>query len=92
MGGDEPGGREAFGIRIENIEGGLEVVDLTVADHGRAMALVRRYADFPLGLVDAAVIVTCERLGEQKVATLDHRHFSAIRPAHTRSFRLLPDA
>jgi hypothetical protein len=29
---------------------------------------------------------------DRKVATLDHRHFGVIRPAHTRSLRLLPDA
>ncbi len=87
------GGREAFGTCIDNIESGsLEVADLTVNEYGRAMALVRRYTDFPLGFVDAAVIVLCERLGERKVATLDHRHFSVIRPSHTRSLRLLPDA
>jgi predicted nucleic acid-binding protein len=87
------GGREAFGVCIENIEAGsLEIADLTVADYGRANALIRRYADFPLGFVDAAVIVICERLGEPKVATLDHRHFSVIRPSHTKALRLLPDA
>jgi len=76
--------------RVES--GSLEVADLTVTEYGRAMALVRRYTDFPLGFVDAAVIVLCERLGERKVATLDHRRFSVIRPSHTRSLRLLPDA
>jgi len=87
------GGRDAFALCVENIEsGGLEVAELTVADYGRAMALVRRFADFPLGFVDASVLVICERFGERKVATLDHRHFSVIRPIHTRSLRLLPDA
>jgi predicted nucleic acid-binding protein len=50
------------------------------------------WPDFPLGFVDASVIAICERLGERKVATLDHRHFNAIRPKHIKSFRLLPDA
>jgi predicted nucleic acid-binding protein len=33
-----------------------------------------------LGVVDATVIALVERFGEEKVATLDHRHFAAVRP------------
>jgi hypothetical protein len=29
-------------------------------------------------------------LRETKVATLDHRHFTVVRPAHTASLTLLP--
>jgi hypothetical protein len=38
-------------------------------------------ADFPLGTTDASVIAVVERLGATHVATIDHRHFRAIRPA-----------
>jgi uncharacterized protein len=31
-----------------------------------------------------------EMLGEQKVATLDHRHFSVVRPAHVEALAILP--
>jgi hypothetical protein len=41
-------------------------------------------------VVDASVIVLAERLGETRIATLDHRHFSAVRPAHTDGFDLVP--
>jgi hypothetical protein len=37
------------------------------------------------------VIASCERLGEQKVATLDRRHFSVVRPAHCDAVRLPPE-
>src|SRR6266511_4288303 len=53
--------------------------------------LVEQYGDFPLGGTDASVIVLAERLGTELVVTLDHRHFSAIRPRHCRAFQLLPD-
>jgi hypothetical protein len=49
-----------------------------------------RYADLGLGLVDASVIVTCETLQETKVATLDRRHFSVVRPRHCERLELLP--
>ncbi len=51
---------------------------------------VRRYADFPLGVVDAAVITLAERLGVRQVATLDRRHFSVVRPRHIEAFTLVP--
>jgi predicted nucleic acid-binding protein len=57
----------------------------------RAAELERTYAPLDLGYVDAAVIITCERLGETKVATLDHRDFSAVRPRHCEALRILPE-
>ena len=69
--------------------GSVRIEPLGAADFARIR--VRQYANFPLGVVDASVVAVCERLGERKVATLDHRHFG-IRPSHTRSLRLLPDA
>jgi predicted nucleic acid-binding protein len=48
------------------------------------------YADFPLGTTDASVIAVAERLGATEIATLDHRHFRAVRPTHIASFTLLP--
>ena len=44
---------------------------------GRIRLLVRRYADLPLGFVDAAVIACAERRGG-RVLTLDRRHFGVV--------------
>jgi predicted nucleic acid-binding protein len=44
----------------------------------------------PLGGTDAAVIAVAERLGVEQVATVDHRHFSVVRPLHVSAFTLLP--
>jgi uncharacterized protein len=54
--------------------------------------LVRTYADFPLGAADASVVAVAERLKANRIATLDHRHFQAVRPAHCPAFELLPTA
>jgi hypothetical protein len=43
-----------------------------------------------LGVVDASVVALVERLDEPKVATLDQRHFRAVRPAHVDTLQLLP--
>lgn len=56
----------------------------------RAAELERQYDQLDLGLVDAAVIAACEHLGETKVATLDRRDFSVVRPAHCERLSLLP--
>lgn len=42
------------------------------------------------GVVDASVLALAERLGETKLATLDRRHFAAVRPLHTEALILLP--
>jgi len=52
--------------------------------------LVEQYADLPLGTVDASVVATAERFGRPEVATLDHRHFTVVRPKHVQAFTLLP--
>lgn len=56
----------------------------------RASEVQLRYADMPIGYVDAFVFVTCEALGETSVATLDHRHFSVLRLKGRRPLELLP--
>jgi uncharacterized protein len=71
-------------------DGTLTCIDLVPGDFARMADLVETYADFPLGTTDAAVVAISERLGVTEVATLDHRHFLAIRPRHTPSLTLLP--
>jgi predicted nucleic acid-binding protein len=57
----------------------------------RAAELELRYASLDLGLVGASVIATCEELDEPKVATLDRRDFSVVRPRHRDALTLLPE-
>ena len=71
--------------------GDLQVVDLEPTDYTRAAALVKQYADLPLGAVDAAVIGLAERLRITEIATLDRRHFTVVRPVHVGAFTLLPE-
>jgi predicted nucleic acid-binding protein len=58
-------------------------------DLARMVELVEIYADFPLGATDAAVVAVAERLGVTEIATLDHRHFRAIKPRHVSALTLL---
>jgi uncharacterized protein len=58
----------------------------------RIAQLVRKYADFPLGAVDASIVALAERLKITHVATLDFRHFQAVKPRHCDALHLLPEA
>lgn len=72
------------------LEGAYTVECPSGEDLRRCHELERRYDDLRLGVVDASVIALCERLGEPKVATLDHRHFRTVRPVHVEALDLLP--
>ncbi|MEW6223698.1 MAG: PIN domain-containing protein [Chloroflexota bacterium] len=73
------------------VEGAYRVEVPTDADLRRCRELQETYADLRIGIVDASVIALAERLAEPKVATLDHRHFRAVRPAHVAVLELRPD-
>jgi hypothetical protein len=62
----------------------------TPNDWLRIADLVEQYGDFPLGGVDASIVVLAERLEVETLVTLDDRHFRAVRPRHRKAFRLLP--
>ena len=83
-----PTAEAAFYRSIAN--GDLLVEHLTAADWHRVAELVESYADFPLGGTDASIIAIAERLGITRVATLDRRHFQAVRPMHREAFDLVP--
>ena len=72
------------------IQGTYEPMPVDPVDWVRVAELGSRYRDLPLGTTDASVIALAERLKVTQIATLDHRHFSVVRPAHIEAFELLP--
>src|SRR5215831_8065519 len=60
------------------------------ADWDRIVTLMEQYVGVPLGMADASLIASAERLGTHEIATLDRRHFGAVRPRHAETFALLP--
>jgi len=87
--------REA-GPRVESLflqslaNGDFTAVELITSDYARMAELVVTYGDLPLGTTDASVIAVAERFKLTEVATLDHRHFAVVRPAHVDALTLLP--
>ncbi len=83
-----PMAEEAF-VRAA-AEGEFVLEDLEMDDVIRAADVMRQYADFPIGFVDAVVVATAERLEARELLTTDRRHFGTVRPKHVRSFVLRP--
>jgi hypothetical protein len=76
---------------IQNLALGTLIPEpVSPADWPRIAELVWRYRELKLGTVDASIIAMAERLGIMTIATLDHRHFGAVRPAHVEAFELVP--
>jgi len=70
--------------------GEFVVVPFLHADVIRCSALLAHYRDMDIGLADAAVVATAERLGMARLLCLDERHFRAIKPRTFDHFVLLP--
>jgi len=59
-------------------------------DVDSAVGLIAKYADQAIGLADASLVVLAKRYGTRTVATLDRRHFTALRPLDGGRFALVP--
>jgi predicted nucleic acid-binding protein len=72
------------------VAGRFVVDELTTDEWQRVHDLVEDYRDMPLGGTDASIIVLAERHRAERIATLDHRHFSVVRPKHVSALVLTP--
>lgn len=70
--------------------GAYELPVMGAADLISCFALLSRYRDNPIGITDASLAVLADRYGTQRIATLDHRHFTALRNEAGKPFTLLP--
>ncbi len=76
---------------LEGIEKGAFTVEaFTIEDAAFCRRLLARYTDLDLGLANASVIATAERLGIRKILTVDECDFRAVRTSKGESFVLLP--
>ena len=85
-----------FGVAVEltvlrELSGGAwELAGMNANDVQQATAVIERFADQAIGVADASIVVLADRYRTRTVATLDHRHFSVLRPLTGGRFRLLP--
>ena len=60
--------------------GNLIPEPVAAGDWLRIAELVARYRDLPLGTAGASVVTVAERIGADRIATFDHRHFTVVQP------------
>lgn len=76
---------------LRELSGGAwELVDFTAADVERAAAVIEKYRDQNIGIADASNVVLAQRYQTRTMATLDHRHFTVLRPLDGGRFTLVP--
>jgi predicted nucleic acid-binding protein len=85
------GGPTARQALHRDLAAGAYLVEWWPGAIASVVKIAKRYADTGLGLADASLVALAERLGTIEIATLDERHFRAVRPlAGGKAFRLLP--
>jgi uncharacterized protein len=85
------GGPTARRALHRDLAAGAYMVEWWPGAIAAVVKIAERYADTGLGLADASLVALAERLGTIDIATLDERHFRAVRPlARGKAFRLLP--
>jgi uncharacterized protein len=85
------GGRRAVAALRADLRSGAYLVEWWNDAIGRAVDIAERYAGLGIGLADASLVALAERHSTVAVATLDERHFRAVRPlTGGDAFRLLP--
>lgn len=72
-----PGAQEAVWEMLQR--GALHLLTLDSADAPRMRELMRKYANRPMDLADAALIRVAEREGLRKIFTVDRQDFSVYR-------------
>jgi predicted nucleic acid-binding protein len=76
---------------LESVEtGAFTLIAPTSEDLVRCRETMRQYRALQVGLADASVAATAERLMIPRLFTMDERHFRAIRPRGFDHFIILP--
>jgi len=70
-------GRER--LRDYFFSGGLELLDFTRDEAMRMLQLMDRYAELPMDLADASLVVAAERLESGRILSTDRRDFETYR-------------
>ncbi len=85
------GGATAARMLREHFERGAYLVEWWPEAIYETIEVANRHESIELGLTDASLVVLAERLQTTTIATLDERHFRALKPlSGADSFTLLP--
>ena len=69
--------------------GSIQIFQLDINDLKRALVLMKKYADLPMDLADASLVVLAERLKDGRILTTDIQDFRLYRWGNNQIFDLL---
>ena len=85
------GGARAVRVLRENFDRGAYQVEWWPTAIHETIAVAKRHESIELGLADASLVILAARLQTTDIATLDERHFRALKPLFgAKTFTLLP--
>ncbi|MCY3963185.1 MAG: PIN domain-containing protein [bacterium] len=77
-------------VLAELTGGAYELAAMSADDVATARDVIARYHDLGVGLADASMVVLAERYRTRTILTLDHKHFSVMRPLGGGLFKIAP--
>jgi predicted nucleic acid-binding protein len=84
-------GSKAATIFLEDFaQGAFRDIAVELADLERAIQVINKYQDVPLGIVDASLVALAECYQIRQLLTLNRKHFSWIKPQKLDFLELLP--
>jgi uncharacterized protein len=83
------GGKFEINFLNEILNTSLIMEILKFEDISRILEILSKYEDLNIGFVDGSIVAIAERLGTNKLLTLDKKHFSAIIPSGFKYFDIL---
>jgi len=71
----------------------IEIADISKQHLSRIQVLIKKYADLPMDLADASLVILAEELGHGRILSTDLRYFRTYRWKNHNPFQnlLLPD-
>ena len=70
--------------------GAYELATMGAEDLAAARRVVERYRDLGIGVADASMAVLAQRYRTRTILTLDHKHFTVMRPLDGGLFTTVP--
>jgi predicted nucleic acid-binding protein len=84
------GQRVEVQMLVDVSSGSFELPIMGAADLLSCAEVISRFAAQNIGVADASLVVLADRYQTNRIATLDHRHFSVLRNKNNERFTILP--
>jgi len=83
------GQQEQFQFLNQLAQGSIEIFQLENHHLKRMLELMMKYANLPMDLADASLVVLAEEMKENRILTTDFRDFSVYRWDNNQAFQVL---